>query len=129
MNKQSATGTALVFSNTIANTAANTIGVAKTGIAISSLHGAAHTSATAAWVGFGSMNLGMFMMGAFPVLGAAILLDNLRRQEHESQKHSTQWEKDLAYILNENLRQAKLPKLQEEQKRRDEFWRQRDAER
>ena len=81
MNKQSAVGTGLVFSNPIINTAANTIGVAKTGTTISSLHGAAHTSATAAWVGFGSMQVGMMMMGVFPVLGAAMLLDSICCQQ------------------------------------------------
>lgn len=84
MNKQSAMGTGLVFSNPIINTTANSVGVAKTGTAIGSLHGAAHTSATAAWVGFGSMKLGMFMMGCFPVLGAAMLLDSICGQEHGS---------------------------------------------
>jgi hypothetical protein len=34
----------LVFSNSIANVAANTVGVAKTGSAIGLRHGAAHTS-------------------------------------------------------------------------------------
>lgn len=84
MNKQSAIGTGLVFSNPIINTTANSFGIAKTGTAISSLHGAAHTSATAAWIGFGSMKAGMFMMGAFPVLGAAMLLDSICGQEHGS---------------------------------------------
>jgi len=84
MNQQSAIGTSLVFSNSIANVAANTVGVAKTGSAIGSLHGAAHTSATAAWIGFGSMKLGMCMMGVFPVIGAALLLDSLCFQEYGS---------------------------------------------
>ncbi|MDR9403390.1 MAG: hypothetical protein RI580_08120 [Halothece sp. Uz-M2-17] len=84
MNQQSAIGTSLVFSNSLANVAANAVGVAKTGSAIGSLHGIAHTSATAAWVGFGSMKLGMCMMGVFPVIGAALLLDSLCSQEYSS---------------------------------------------
>jgi len=84
MNKQSAVGTGLVFSNPIINATANSVGVAKTGTTIGSLHGAAHTSAITAWVGFGSMKMGMFMMGCFPVLGAAMLLDSICGQEHGS---------------------------------------------
>jgi hypothetical protein len=84
MNKQSAVGTGFIFSNTIANASANSFGVAKTGTAISSLYGAAHTNATAAWIGFGSMKMGMLMMGCFPILGAAMLLDSICGQEHGS---------------------------------------------
>jgi hypothetical protein len=84
MNQQSVLGTSLVFTHSLTNVAANAVGVAKTGTAIGSLHGAAHTSATAAWIGFGSMKLGMCMMGVFPVIGAALLLDSLCSQEYGS---------------------------------------------
>jgi hypothetical protein len=77
MNKQTAVGIAFAASNPIINTAASTIGVAKTGVAIGTLHGAAHTSATAAWVGLGSMKAGMFLMGTLPVVGALLILDSM----------------------------------------------------
>lgn len=79
MNQQSAVGTGFIFGNAIANASANSLGVAKTGTAISLLHSAAHTSATAAWIGFGSMKMGMLMMGCFPILGAAMLLDSKKK--------------------------------------------------
>lgn len=84
MNKQSTVGTGLLFSNSIVNTAANAVGVAKTGMAIASLHGAAHSNATAAWIGFGSMQVGMIIMGVSPVLGAAMLLNSLCCQQEGS---------------------------------------------
>jgi hypothetical protein len=142
MNKQSAVGTGLVFSNVIINATANSVGVAKTGTAIGSLHGVAHTSAIAAWVGFGSMKMGMFMMGCFPVLGAAMLLGRIYGQEHGSEyvignqptwnlinasNTLPQWELEISRVLNENYRQAKLSQLQQEQRERDEFWQQRDT--
>lgn len=40
---------------------------------------------------------------------------------------SSQWELEISRVLNENYRQAKLPQLQEEQRKRDEFWRLRDG--
>lgn len=82
MNTQIAAGTALVASNPIINATASAIGIAKTGTAISTLHGAAHTSATTAWLGFGSMQAGMFMMGAFPVVGALLILDGISHRDH-----------------------------------------------
>ncbi|MCU0566552.1 MAG: hypothetical protein MUF49_08130 [Oculatellaceae cyanobacterium Prado106] len=54
MNNQISVGTALTLSQPILNTAASAIGIAKTGTAIGTLHGAAQASATAAWVGLGS---------------------------------------------------------------------------
>lgn len=77
MKPKIAAGTALTASTPIINAAANAVGVAGTGTAIGTLHGAAHTSATAAWVGLGSMKLGMFVMGALPVVGGLLILDSL----------------------------------------------------
>lgn len=82
MDKQSIVGTGLVFSNSAAHAAANRYGVAKTGKAIASLHGAAHARATAAWIGFGNMKLGMFVMGVSPLIGSILLLDRLCGREY-----------------------------------------------
>jgi hypothetical protein len=82
MNQQTTLGSTLALSNPIINAAANAVGVAKTGAAIGTLHGAAHTSATAAWVGFGSMKVGMLMMGALPVIGAILILDRISGRDH-----------------------------------------------
>lgn len=82
MNTKVAAGTVFALSNPIFNITANAIGIAKTGTAIGTLHGAAHTSATAAWVGFGSMKIGMFMMGALPVVGALLILDGICGRDH-----------------------------------------------
>ncbi len=84
MDTQISVGTALVGSTPIINTTASAIGIAKTGATIGSLHGAAHASATAAWVGFGSMKVGMFMMGAFPVIGALLILDGICGRDYGS---------------------------------------------
>jgi hypothetical protein len=84
MNPKIAAGAALALSNPIINTAANAIGVAKTGAAIGTLYGAAHTSATAAWVGLGSMKVGMFMMGALPVVGGLLIIDSLCGRDYGS---------------------------------------------
>ncbi|MBI4780418.1 MAG: hypothetical protein HY785_03745 [Oscillatoriophycideae cyanobacterium NC_groundwater_1537_Pr4_S-0.65um_50_18] len=84
MNGNIAVGTALALSSPILNTAANAVGVAKTGTAIGTLTGAAHTSATAAWVGLGSMKVGMFMMGAFPVIGVLLILDGISGRDYGS---------------------------------------------
>ena len=84
MNKQIAVGTTLVFSNRIINTAASAVGVAKTGTAIGTLHGAAYASATAAWIGLGSMKAGMFMMGAFPIVGTLLILDSISGRDYGS---------------------------------------------
>lgn len=77
MDTQAAVGIGFVASNPIVDAAANAGGVAKTGAAIGTLHGAVHTSATAAWMGLGSMKVGMFMMGALPVIGALLLFDSM----------------------------------------------------
>lgn len=77
MDSKIAAGTALTASTPIINAAASAVGVAGTGTAIGTLHGAAHASATAAWVGLGSMKLGMFVMGALPVVGGLLILDSL----------------------------------------------------
>lgn len=82
MNTQTAAGIGLALSNPVINATANAIGVAKTGAAIGTLHGAAHASATAAWIGLGSMKVGMFMMGAFPVVGALLILDRMCSGDH-----------------------------------------------
>jgi stage V sporulation protein K len=74
-------GSALLCSTSIINATASAVGIAKTGAAIGSLSGAAQTSATAAWVGFGSMKFGMFMMSALPVIGALILLNEICRSK------------------------------------------------
>jgi len=77
MNTKIAAGIGLVASSPIIHAASSAVGIAKTGAAIGTLHGAAHTSATAAWVGLGSMKLGLFMMNAFPVIGGLLILDSL----------------------------------------------------
>ena len=84
MNTQIATGTVLVGSTPIINTVASAIGIAKTGTAIGTLHGAAHTSATAAWIGLGSMKAGMFLMGALPIVGALLILDGISGRDQGS---------------------------------------------
>jgi hypothetical protein len=84
MKNQTVVGTLLTMSGPIANMSANAIGIAKTGAAIGTLHGAAHASATAAWVGLGSMKVGMFMMGAAPIIGAALILDSICGRDHGS---------------------------------------------
>jgi stage V sporulation protein K len=75
-------GSVLVGSAPIIKAAASAIGTAKTGAAIGSLSGAAHASATAAWIGFGSMKVGLFVMAALPVVGALILLNGIWQHEH-----------------------------------------------
>lgn len=84
MDKKTAIGLGsdLLVSNPIINATASAIGSAKTGTAIGSLHGAAHASATAAWLGFGSMKIGMFIMGALPVIGALMLLNGVSQKKH-----------------------------------------------
>ena len=84
MDVKTTVGTGLVASSPIIHTAANAVGIAKTGTAIGSLHGAAHTSATAAWVGLGSMKVGMFMMNALPIVGGLLILDSLCGPDHGS---------------------------------------------
>jgi stage V sporulation protein K len=75
-------GSGLLLSNSIMKATATAIGTASTGTAIGSLSGAAHASATAAWIGFGSMKVGMFMMGALPLIGGLILLNGICRRDH-----------------------------------------------
>lgn len=84
MNNQTIAGTILTMSGPIANAAASAVGVAKTGASIGSLHGAAHASAVAAWVGLGSMNVGLFVMGAAPVIGAILVLDSICGRDYGS---------------------------------------------
>lgn len=81
-NQQIAVGLTLALSNPIINATASVVGVAKTGTAIGALHGAAHTSAMAAWVGFGSMKVGMLVMGALPVMGALLILDGISGRDY-----------------------------------------------
>jgi stage V sporulation protein K len=97
-------GTVLVGSTPIIKTVASAIGVAKTGTAIGSLSGAAHASATAAWIGFGSMKVGMFMMGALPLIGGLILLSGICRRDHGIPLidwHEEYWED---YEIDDELR-------------------------
>ncbi len=82
MNTKVAAGVGLCVSNPAINAVASAVGVAKTGTAIGSLSGAAQTSATAAWIGFGSMKVGLFAMGALPIIGGLILLDQLCGSEY-----------------------------------------------
>lgn len=84
MDAKTAAGVGLVASNPIIYSASSAVGIAKTGTAISTLSGAAKTSATAAWLGFGSMKVGMFMMNAFPVIGGLLILDSLCGPDHGS---------------------------------------------
>ena len=77
MDVKTTVGTGLVASSPIIHTVANAVGVAKTGTAIGTLHGAAHASATAAWVGLGSMKVGMFIMNTLPIVGGLLILDSL----------------------------------------------------
>lgn len=74
----------LTFSNPILSTAANTVGIAKTGTAIGSLHGICQYNATTAWVGFGSMQIGSILMGALPLVGVALFLNSLAGPDHGS---------------------------------------------
>ena len=84
MNVKTTVGTGFVASSPIIHTVANTIGVAKTGTAIGTLHGAAHANATAAWVGLGSLKVGMFMMNTLPIVGGLLILDSLCGPDHGS---------------------------------------------
>lgn len=82
MNNQTTIGTACIFNQSFINAAARAFGVAKTGTAIGSLYGAAYTNATAAWIGFGSMKVGMFMTNALPIVGGLLILDSLCGTDH-----------------------------------------------
>lgn len=82
MREQLAVGSGLLFNQPLINGAASAIGHAKTGIAIGSLSGAAQANATAAWIGFGSMKIGMFIMNALPLVGVAVLLDAISGEEY-----------------------------------------------
>lgn len=125
-NAKIAIGTTLVLSQSIATTAASTVGIAKTGTAIGTLQGAAQITATTAWIGFGSMQLGMFLMTAFPLLGILVLVNEmLRFYRTESQKNGNEIDRQIANIFNENLRQAKIERANRE---RIEFWRSRGIE-
>ena len=77
MKSQTAIGSILLGSNPIICAASSAVGIAKTGTSIGSLSGAAYTSATAAWIGLGSMNVGLFMMNIFPIVGGLLVLDSL----------------------------------------------------
>lgn len=84
MDSKLAVGTALAASTPILKASASAVGIAKTGTAIGTLHGAAQANATAAWVGLGSMKLGMFVMGALPIVGGLLVLDWLSGPDHGS---------------------------------------------
>lgn len=102
MDAKTATDIGFVASNPIIYSTASAIGIAKTGTAIGTLSGAAKTSATAAWIGLGSMKAGMFMMNAFPIIGGLLILDRLCGPDHGSpiidwyeegwKEHEAQWE-------------------------------------
>lgn len=84
MSRSIAVGMALLTSNSTISAAASAFGVAKTGTAIGTLNGVAFTNATAAWVGFGSMQAGSFLMGALPVVGVLLILDGISGCDHGS---------------------------------------------
>ena len=84
MDAKTTVGIGLTASSPIAHTVSSAVGIAKTGTAIGTLHGAAHTSATAAWIGLGSMKVGMFMLNAFPLVGGLLILDSLCGPDHGS---------------------------------------------
>lgn len=84
MSKSTAIGLALLTSNSTINAAAGAFGIAGTGTPIGTLSGAAFANATAAWVGFGSMQAGAFLMGALPVVGVLFILDGIMGRDHGS---------------------------------------------
>jgi len=84
MDTKTTVGAGLIASKPFIHAASSTFGIAKTGTAIGTLSGAAHTNATAAWIGLGSMKLGMFMMHAFPIIGGLLILDSLCGQDYGS---------------------------------------------
>ena len=84
MDSNLVAGSALMASPAVLKATASTIGLAKTGTAIGALNGAAQANATAAWVGLGSMNLGMFLMGTLPVVGGLLILNWLSGPDHGS---------------------------------------------
>jgi stage V sporulation protein K len=75
-------GTMLLGSTPIIKAAASAIGTTSTGVSIGSCTGASLSSATAAWVGFGSMKIGMFVMGTLPIIGGLILLNAICQKDH-----------------------------------------------
>lgn len=77
MNTKTTAGVGLVASNSIIRRASSAAGIAKTGTSIGTLHGAAHTSATAAWIGLGSMKIGLFVINVLPIVGGLLILDSL----------------------------------------------------
>ena len=84
MDVKTTVGTGCVASGPIINTVARAFGAAKTGTAISTLGGAAGDSATAAWIGLGSMKVGMFMLNVLPIFGGLLILDSLCGPDHGS---------------------------------------------
>lgn len=61
-------------------------------------------------------------------LGVEYLIENQQAWKLVNTLNSSpQRELEISRVLKENYRQSKLPKLQQEQWERDEFWRQRDA--
>ena len=84
MDIKASFGMGLVFSDPLIYATASAIGVAKTGTAIGTLHGAAKASATAAWIGLGSMNVGMFIMNLCPIVGGLLVLDSLCSSDYGS---------------------------------------------
>ncbi|WP_013321384.1 hypothetical protein [Gloeothece verrucosa] len=68
------------------------------------------------------------------VFTANLAIQYIRQNEELQQallsnnNNSDDWELAIARCLNENLRKARLEKLEEDQRKRDEFWQQRDAE-
>ncbi|MGB5896695.1 MAG: hypothetical protein WBD58_05575 [Geitlerinemataceae cyanobacterium] len=121
-----AIGTTLVMSQSIASAAASTVGIAKTGTAIGTLQGAAQMTATTAWIGFGSTQVGLFLMTACPLLGVWLVVDGIVQSSRKiSQKNSHDIDRQIANIFNENLRQVHIERANRE---RIEFWRSRGIE-
>lgn len=125
-NAKIAIGTTLALTPSVATTAASAVGIAQTGTAIASLHGAAHIAATTAWVGFGSMQVGMVLLTTCPIVGALLMMDGIVESvRKQPQNGSKPLDRQIADIFNENLRQAKIDRANRE---RIEFWRSRGIE-
>lgn len=125
-NAKIAIGTTLALTPSVATTAASAIGIAQTGTAIGSLHGAAQIAATTAWVGFGSMQVGLFLLTTCPIVGALLIMDGIVESVRKPPENGRQpIDRQIADIFNENLRQAKIDRANRE---RIEFWRNRGIE-
>ncbi|HIK31730.1 MAG TPA: hypothetical protein IGS17_01805 [Oscillatoriales cyanobacterium M59_W2019_021] len=125
-NTKIAIGTTLALTPSVATTAASAVGIAQTGTAIGSLHGAAHIAATTAWVGFSSTQVGMFLLATCPIVGALLVMDGIVESVRKPPQNGNKpIDRQTADIFNENLRQAKIDRANRE---RIEFWRSRGIE-